>query len=90
MLLIIHIIFAFGSVALMAGATAGRWRNRSADYSRMVQASCLGFCGLMASGFTMVIVSHANLLSVCTSGLAWMAGLAAMYALYTKLATSEQ
>jgi hypothetical protein len=90
MLLIVHIIFALGSLALMAGATAGRWRNRSADYGRAVQASFLSFCGLMTTGFAMVIVSHANLLSVCTSGLAWLAGLAAMYALYANLATNEQ
>lgn len=89
MLLIVHIIFAIGSLALMAGATFGRWRNRGADYGRVVQASFLSFCGLMATGFTMVIVSHANLLNVCTSGLAWLAGLAAMYAVYAKLAPAE-
>lgn len=90
MLLIVHIIFALGSLILMAAATAGRLRNRRADYRGLVRGSFAGFVGLMTSGFAMVIVNHANLVSVCTSGLAWLAGLVAMYALYARLAIVEE
>lgn len=90
MLLIVHIFFAIGSLVLMAGAIGGRLRNRTADYRGFVQASFIGFVGLMVSGFAMVIANHANLLSVCTSGLAWLAGLVGMYALYARLAPAKE
>jgi hypothetical protein len=89
MLLIVHIIFALGSIILMAGAVAGRLRDRSADFRGVVRASCVGFCGLIATGFSMVIFNGASLMSTCTSGLVWLAVLTAMYALYAKLAVPE-
>jgi TRAP-type C4-dicarboxylate transport system permease small subunit len=90
MLLIIHLTCAFASLALMAGAVIGSWRHKGSNYDNWAQLSGLSFGGLLATGTALAIKYHAHLMSVCLSGLFYLASLTALFALYRKLVQSAE
>ena len=89
MLLIIHIFFAFSSLALMLAALVGRLRKPSGDYGRLAQGSAVAFAGLVSTGTALVIISHSPILGACLQGLLYLGGLSAMYLVYRKLAVTR-
>ena len=86
MLLVIHIIFAIGSLSLMIAALVDRLFKLGAKPAVFAQGSAVAFAGLVATGTALVIETHAQILGVCLQGLLYFGCLSVVYVLYKRVA----